>query len=211
MSDELDFSEGVPVHLDKAIRMQANRVARIGRGLVDQDDLISEVYVHMVRRPATYSPYWNAEEQSRYSMNTFSTIVYRVMLRWLNSERAARTGGSKDDAFYYNTTLIEELLPDVFNIEDRTFAVFNDEDPEAKRHRTMPSQGGGRAAMLVDVRRALEQQTPEDQNYLRLRFAGTGHTHAYCAKDYEITESASRKKQHRIIVKMADALGGDLT
>ena len=209
MSDELDFSEGIPTHLDKAIRAQANRVARIGRGMVEYDDLISEVYVAMVKHPARYKDYWIEGEQTRQTMNVFSTMVYRIMLRWLNTERAARTGGSKDDAFYYHSSVIEELLPDVFNVEDRMFAVTNDADEGVKRHRSMPNEGNGRAAMLVDVRRAVDSLRPDEQWFLRLRFMGPGKPHSYTAREFDISESASRSMLHRIITKMSDFLGGD--
>ena len=207
--DTLDFSEGIPTHLERAIHTQANRVVRIGRGIVEHNDLVSEVYLAMVKAPAKFKPFWVETDQTRRSIGAFSTMAYRIMLRWLNSERAARTGGEKSDTFYYHASLIEELLPDVFDVRDRTFATTNDADGDVKRHRTMPNEGNGRAAMLVDVRRALDSLVPDEQWFMRLRFMSPGKPHAYVAREFDITESASRAKQHRIIGKMADFLGGD--
>ncbi len=203
----LDWNNGVPAHLDDIIRQQAKRVQRMSRGIAEFDDLVSMVYVYMVRRPEKVAEFWDAEQQDPRSLGKFRTIAYRRMLDYVASERASQTGGVATDQYYYHVTLVENLLPNIFEVQDRTFPTQPETD-SGRRGKSSPSEGNNIAAMYADVLAAYNKLNERDQEYVAMRHRD--HlTVADMAAVLEVSDTAVRKRYARIIERMLDHMGGE--
>lgn len=201
------FDDGIPEHLDKIIRRTAGRVNRSCRHLAEVDDLVAEVYLWMVKHERKVEEYLDPKDRSK--ARQFGTICYRRMQEYVARERAARTGGKASDQYYYHAGLVEELLPDVWDVQDRQAPTFNDANPDAKRGRSMPSEGGGRHAMMTDVLAAVQSLPEFEQEYLRMRYSQGGLTLKELAVMWEVSEAQASRRIGRLTDKIIDFLGGE--
>lgn len=201
------FENGIPEHLDKTIRRTALRVNRSCRHLAEVDDLVSEVYLWMVKHERKMQEF--LDPQDRGKTRQFATICYRRMQEYVARERMARTGGKASDQYYYHAGLIEELLPDVWSVEDRLATTFNDANPDSKRGRSMPSEGGNRHAMMADVIAAVQSLSEPEQDALRMRYDEGGMTLKELALVWEISEAQASRRMGKITERLIDYLGGE--
>lgn len=201
------FEDGIPEHIDKTIRRTALRVNRSCRHLAEVDDLISEVYLWMVKHERKMQEFLDPKDRSK--SRQFGTICYRRMQEYVARERMARTGGKASDQYYYHAGLVEELLPDVWDIENRQAPTFNDANPDVKRGRSMPSEGGNRHAMMTDVLAAVQSLSEGEQESLRMRYAEGGMTLKELSLVWEISEAQASRRLGRITDKIIDYLGGE--
>lgn len=203
------FEQGIPEHLNKIIHRAARRIMVSSRGLVELDDLVAEVYLWMVKHPAKMEGFLDPKD--RGACRVFDKIAYRRMQDYVLRERTAKTGGKASDQYFYHVGMVEELLPDVWNVNDRLFATVDDRATGMKRGRTIPSEGNSRAAMLADVQAAVNRLPEHEQELLRMRFydGNGGMTLRELAAMLDISEAQASRRMSRLVDKVVDHLGGE--
>jgi DNA-directed RNA polymerase specialized sigma24 family protein len=200
--------EDIPAHLDSVIHAIARRVSRSGRGLLDEADLRQECYMwvltHWDRVVADHAD----PEDMKYPIGYFRKIMYRVAQKAVLRERVARTGGQPEDFFYYSITIIEELLPAVFDRGDWAARGVSD-DQLARRKPKAPNESGDYLAMLCDVSRAYESLPYEDRRVIRLRFAPPGRSFDDLGRLWGVVPSTAHRRVAHVLEKVVDFLGGE--
>lgn len=188
---------------DRTLRMASTasrRVATIGRGLVEQADVLAHLYLWMWENRDRWDR-WLAEEKPD---GFFRGVLYRQGLDYLAKERQLRTGSERSDFTYYNRGLVKELLPDVWDHDAWLPAA----DPSAGRGASRPSEGNNRLAMLSDVSTAVFALSETDRASLQDLYADGGMPIEVAAELWGLTTDAARKKVDRIVDKVIDRLGG---
>lgn len=184
----------------KAATQAARRVAGIGRGLVEQGDVLGHLHLWMWQNIEKIER-WRDEEKPNAFLNR---VLYVHGLDYLSAERRLRTGSAADDFTYYTPALVMETLPDVWDYESWLPSV----DSSQPRSGSRPSEGNNRLAVLSDVSSAVNALSEHDRTILRDVFADGGLDYQVLAALWETTESGARKKVARIVDKLVDRLGG---
>ena len=201
------FGEGIPEHLEVVLRRQARRVSASSRGMADADDLRAEVVLWMMRRPDRIEKFLDPEEFGEVK-RLWHSICYRRMQEFVVRERLARTGGKASDHYFYTASVVEELLPLAWEVSDRVFNVVNEDSPDVRRNRTMPSEGNTHAAAMADVLAALESQPEGDIEALRLRYH-EGLTFDDLGALWGVTATQASRRIKRMLENVIDCLGGE--
>lgn len=195
--DEL-FNERVM----RAVSRSAHKVVVVNRRYVEQADVMSELYVWLLRnRPKVM--HWL--EQGQHGLNKLNVALYRAGHKWACNERAKRTGCQLSDFYWYTPAVVTELLPDVWDYQDWGKGPVL----EHTRGRTAPSEGGNRRAMMIDVAWAVSTLGEDEQALLRDCYAHGGSPRDIVAAKLEITNDALRKRLDRLVMKMIERLGGE--
>jgi hypothetical protein len=140
----------------KAARSVARRVQYTARGLMEYDDLVGVGYEWLVRHPDKASE-WS--EQGGVGWKMLRTSLYRAMGRAVAKERKRRIGeGAASDQVYYSPSMVEELLPQVWDLSARVASPVPDGE---RRGKQSPSEGGNHQAALADIALALSRM-PSD-------------------------------------------------
>lgn len=199
MVDQLEFT-------DQEMRVAtsaARRIVRVQRGLVEFDDVRSEIYLWMCLNTDKVER-WAGE--GREGKGKLHTALYRAGQRWAMKERARTTRSHVEDQAFYSEGMLAEILPDVF---DRTTWAFESHDDAEGRTPARPGEGNNRLAMLVDVASGVEGLPSSDRDLLRERFMGAGKEISRMALEHNTSESTMRRRIKNVIRKLADNLGGE--
>lgn len=182
----------------------ASRISRIQRGLIEFDDIRSEIYVWMVKNPERLTRWRDEGKQGKAKL---STALYRAGMRWATKERATITRTRVEDHAFYSEAVLMELLPDVYDYDD--WFLDSHVDDTDGRSPSRPGEGNTRLAMIVDIKFALESLPEEDQTLLRERFADGGMDVQVLSIGYQAHESTIRRRIRNVLRKLSDRLGGE--
>ena len=188
----------------RAAHAAAVRVHRNHRALVPYDDLRSECYVWLAKHEAKVLEW---QELGPSGAAKLGKSLYRAAQKFAVAERARMTGTLPGDHTYYSVGLLEELLPDIWDYESWASSGASSSDKVTGTSR--PSEGGNRMAMLVDVKWAVAGLSADDQALLRDRYEDGGVAADILAATYGTTASTIRRRVDRILVRLADRLGGE--
>lgn len=180
----------------------AGKVARTNKSYVEQADVLSEMYVWILKHKRQVAEWL---EDGQHGMNKLGVALYRAGHKFAALERARRTGCQLSDFYWYTEAVLTELLPDVWDYQDW----FKAPTQEHVRGRQQPSEGGNRQAMMIDVAWAVSTLEADDQTLLRDRFQDAGSSTEVIAAKLGITEDGARKKIDRLIAKLIERLGGE--
>lgn len=183
----------------------ANKVVKQNRFVVEYDDVVSECWQWVAENKERVVEW--IEDGGRHGQNKLSLTLYRVGRKYAIKERAARSGVSVADFYWYTPAVVEELLPDIFEYED--WVQSGNSGEEKVKGRSQPSEGGNRTAMLIDVAAAYRTLSDEDKDLLRDRYGDGGVDVDVLAARMEITADGVRKKINRVVEKMVERLGGE--
>ena len=112
-----------------------------------------------------------------------------------------------EDLHWYTPGLVEELLPDVWFLQNWDGGT---RDAERPRSQGKPAEAGNRRAMMVDLSRAIATLNEEDGRFLADRYVlRPVESMSEWAKAWELTEDGARKRLHRIVEKLIDRMGGE--
>lgn len=198
LGQELFFDDRIM----RACRRAAQKVARTNKNYVETADVQSELYVWVMKHRQAVADWL---EQGQYGMNKLNVALFRAGHRYASKERARLTGSQLGDFYWYTPGVLEELLPDVWNINDWTLTASGD----ATRTRRDPAEGGNRLAMLIDVAWAVSTLSKDDQAVLRDLYKDGGCYLDVIAAKLQITEDGARKHVHRILDRLVERLGGE--
>lgn len=187
-------------------RKTAHRAHQQCRGYLDYEDLVSVGYEWIARHKGKTLE-WCDREKHPSGWKALGVSMLRYMNRAVAKERAARTGGSTEDAFYYSPAVIEELLPVLWDVEDRRPSQVATE-PDAPKRKQLPGEGMNREASLSDVSRAVQCLAEEEKALLQSRYFAN-LTLAEIARMRGVSEDTVTRHLRNTIRTMNDYLGGE--
>lgn len=189
---------------------QARRCARRAhaqcRGLLDYDELVSIGYLWIAGHKGKVLE-WTDKENNPMGWKALAKSLLRYMNREIAKERVRRTGGDTQDSFYYTPGLIEEVMPDVWDVEDRVLSASPGE-PDAPRGKMLPGEGGNREAVIADVSKAVGRLNDQERSILQARYF-TGLTILEIAKMHGVSEDTVERRLRNISTTVLDYLGGE--
>lgn len=183
----------------------ASSAYRSGRGLIELGDLIGEAYLWMTSH---YERVVEWREQGRHGHNKLRHACKQVALTAIAKERKRVTGTDKGDVFYYNSQMIRELLPSIFNVSDW---VSGSTGMSAEpRGISRPAEGNSRLAMVSDVRSAFYSLPAPNREFLAEIFdEGSLDVINVIAAREEVSEKTIERRVDRLLDKMVERLGGE--
>lgn len=196
----------VPDMALKQARKAAHRAHKQCRGLIEYDDLVSIGYTWIAKHKDKVLE-WSDKEQHPAGWKALGLSMLRYMNREIAKERAKRTGSSTQDAFYYTPGIIAEVLPDIWDADDRMPSQAGDK-PDTRRGRSQPNEGMNREAVLADVSQAVSRLAVEERNLLQARFY-SNLTVAEIARLYGISDDTVTRRVNNAIRTVNDLLGGE--
>lgn len=189
---------------DKELHTASNAaryVTRINKGYVDMADVLSEITIYL---------YEHMDKVERWREEGKSVALYyacrRAGLRYADRERRARTGAKRGDFTWYSLSVIELLLPHIYSYDTWVSPPVTTDEP-VRRRPGKPSETGDRLAMLVDIKDAVSQLSPNDQELLALRFRD-GADYRDVGLALGLTEDGARRRMKRVLERVRDRLGG---
>ena len=184
-------------------RSVGKRVARSHRQLIPEDELVSVGYEWIASHRKQVLE-WAPDPAKK---NLLYTSMLKHAQQYVLNERT-RGGSMYSDQYFYNLPIIENLLPDVWDIDTWSTASTPDSEMSELRGKSMPSEGGGRMAALADLSAALRVLSTDEERALRQRYQG-GMTITDIAKQADLSPEAIRKRMQKAMMKLIDALGGE--
>lgn len=191
----------VPESALKMARSVAKRVAKSHRQIIPEDELVSVNYEWIAGNKRDVLD-WSADPDMK---NLLYTVMLRNCQQYVLNERT-RSSGSVSDQYFYHLAVLETLLPDVWDVE--SWATGSGSDEQEIRHKSIPSEGGSRMAMLADMSAALRTLSTDEERALQLRYRH-GLTLQEIADKDQVSPEAVRKRVVKATVKIIDYLGGD--
>lgn len=195
----------VPTQALKLARSAATRAHKQCNGMIDFDELVSYGYEWIAKHPERTLEWCNKDAHPG-GWKALGKSLLRYMNRQVSKERAYRNGGSTTDQFYYSPGLITEILPDCWDVNDRTPGGAAPSD--APRGKSMPSEGMNREAAMADVLKAVNRLAEEEKKLLQARFY-SNLTLPEIAKMYGVSEDTVSRRLANTIRTVGDLLGGE--
>ena len=173
--------------------------------LVEQEDLVSEAYMWLVRHPKKVVEW---RELGRKGENMVRLSCKRAALKAVAKERKRVTGAEYSDMCFYSTQMIRELMPSIFDTEDwvnSSGAMSN--EPKSQ---SAPAEGNSRLAMIVDVRGAYHDQAKHVQEFLQRMYDNPVPNVAdLIAIEEGVSTKTIQRRDERYLGFMVSYLGGD--
>lgn len=191
----------VPESALKMARAVAKRVAKSHRQIIPEDELTSVNYEWIASHRSDVEEWADNPDMK----NLLYTVMLRNCQQYVLNERT-RSGGQASDQYFYHMAVLETLLPDVWDVESWSSSSGSEE--QEIRHKSMPSEGGSRMAMLADVSAAMRSLSTDEERALQLRYRH-GLTLQEIADKDDVSAEAVRKRVVKATVKIIDYLGGD--
>lgn len=189
----------------KQARRAARRAHQQSRGLLDYDELVSLGYMWIAAHKDKVLE-WSDKEQHPSGWRALSKSMLRYMNREVARERTRRNGGV-DDSFYYTPSLVEEVLPDVWDVEDRVMSSHPGEQ-DTPRGKMLPGEGGNREAVIADVAKAVSRLHEQEKSILQARYF-TNLTILEIAKMHGVSEDTVERRIRNTLQSVIDTLGGE--
>ena len=172
--------------------------------LVEQEDLVSEAYMWLVRHPKKVVEW---RELGRKGDNMLRLSCKRAALKAVAKERKRRTGAEYSDMCFYSTQIIRELMPVIFNVEDWSTTAAMSNEP---RGQSAPAEGNNRLAMIVDVRGAYHAQAKHVQEFLQRMYDNPVPNVAdLIAVEEGVSTKTIQRRDERYLGFIIAYLGGD--
>ena len=142
-------------------------------------------------------------DQRRGWKATVKTL-HRQADRLCRAEKARRIGYETRDEAYYPKSMVELLLPHIWDITD-DIGQQHDEGPKPPSN---PSEGGNRLASLFDVQRAVSKLDEQDRELVELRFRDEIILDDL-ASHFECSRTTIDRRIERVLDKIVELLGGE--
>lgn len=166
--------------------------------MLERADLEQECWVWAITHPKKFREYLAEAEWGK--MRRAMTNSAR---RWAEGERAAASGYSPDDVYWYSITELGVLLGAAL---DPYGAQVGRQDDEPARGGD-PAVAGNWTALLTDVRIAYDALSTEDRTLLAIRHRD-GLLDREIAQSYGVTTSTVDRWLKRALRRLQDQLGG---
>lgn len=177
------------------------------RDFVDYADVQQELYIWYLTHGHKIEE-WAEQHHPKTVQAYIMKSLRNHGEKYCRSEKAARTGYSPDDEFFYTIQMCAEMLQLYFDPEWMLPAYQLGEHTSNKKP---PSEGGNLMAMVADVGRAYESMSQGDRDLLRRIYDGERPVRE--AMEFEamcngITYAAQDMRIRRILGRLRKQLGG---
>lgn len=170
---------------------------------IDFDDIKQSLYQWFVEHPNKLDT-WEAigEKDAK-------NLIYRSLrnqaLDYCQAWKAKSGGYETSDLFFYESDMVEALLPSVLRGEINLSQKLN---LSGTSRPSAPSEGGNLMAMMIEIDAGFWKLHKEDRKLLFLRYAET-MDFPDIAKEMDLgSEDAARMRNKRAIKKLINKIGG---
>ena len=170
---------------------------------IDFEDIKQELYQWFITHPNKLNE-WEA-----IGDKDAKNLIYRSLrnqaLDYCQHWKAKSGGYETSDLFYYESDMVEALLPSVLRGDFNITAQLNLGRPGIP---SAPNEGGNLMAMMIEVDFGFWKLSKDDRKLLFLRYAESMHFDDI-AKEMELgSEDTARMRNKRAIKKLIQKIGG---
>lgn len=184
------------------IRPTAARYAHRFR-MVERDDIAQELRVWWLTHQKQIRRYVEQGQERRITKS-----LQRAAERYCRKVKSQVLGYRPEDEFFYNTGLIRELLPMVWNADLITQDQHPDEGGKVRRSKPA-NEGNDLLAMVGDVARTLMVIDKDEYAALWMVYGPLKADYSELAKGLGITVAAAKMRVQRAVQSIVDMLGGE--
>lgn len=184
------------------IRPTAARYANRFR-MVERDDIAQELRVWWLTHQKQIRRYVELGQERRITKS-----LQRAAERFCRKTKAQVLGYRPEDEFFYNTGLVRELLPLVWNADLITQDQRPDDGGKAKRSKPA-NEGNELLAMVGDVARVLTLLDRDEYAALWMVYGPLKAEYTELAAGLSITVAAAKMRVQRAVQSVVDVLGGE--
>lgn len=181
----------------------ADRAARRHTGQwAEYDDLRQECLIWFVENEGTWVRW---QEEGNYEHKVRASLANHCK-RYIMQEKAARSGYSPEDQFFYSIGMVNDLMPLIFGEPD---VLVNNGQTEAKPPAN-PQENNNLQAMIADIKVGYEALSDADKLMLGAVFDG-GDPRRNLADEAAvlgISRDAMDKRVRRALGRLRKPLGG---
>jgi hypothetical protein len=185
--------------------------ARIGRRYpyTPVADLRQEGMVWIYSHQNRVVAWMHDEENPKRGWARFTRAVEAAMEKMARAEKAGREGYDPDDEEFYARSMIELVLPAVWDQGYRSDGPSREgREPTSGGHDA--SEGNTWAAMVLDVEQAYWSAalSYDDRTLLRARLGDGGMTYAELGRMFECSHSTAEVRVKKALRRIQNELGG---
>lgn len=171
--------------------------------MVEIEDIRQTLYEWFAEHPNKLT---NWEEMGTRSAKN---LIYRSLrnqaLDYCQEWKANSSGYESSDLFYYESDLVEALLPSVLRGEKN---LSHKLELGRISGASAPSEGGNLQAMMIEINLAYNKLAKEDKQVLFLRYAES-MDYETIGKELDLgSEDAVRMRNNRIVRRLIQKIGG---
>lgn len=171
--------------------------------MVEIEDIRQVLYQWFYEHPNKLTS-WE-EMGTRSAKNLLYRSLRNQALDYCQDWKANSSGYEPSDLFYYESDLVEALLPSVLRGEK---TITHKLDLGRISGASAPAEGGNLQAMMIEIDLAYHKLAKEDKQVLFLRYAESMDYEAI-GKELDLgTEDAVRMRHNRILRRLIKKIGG---
>ena len=149
------------------------------------------------------------DEWEKIGEKDIKNLIYRSLrnqaLDYCQEWKANTSGYETSDLYYYETDMVEALLPSVLRGE---IVIGHKLDLGGVSGTFAPAEGGNLMAMMIEIDYAYQKLSDDDKKILFLRHA-EGLDYKFIAETLELgSEDTARMRQRRALARLVRKLGG---
>lgn len=192
-----------------SIHVQANLLISRYKGFVERDDLIQEMFVWVIAHKARVIEWLEAEDKADRleGERALRTSLRRHGERYARQQKAASSGYDTTDEYFYEVSLVEELLPEAFGRRDGWRPTANDADTGRLSKTPLLAEGNDHWAKVSDVADALSKLSLYYFTILRYHHV-MGTSIRALAESWGKSKSQMQRDLNAALWKVVRELGG---
>jgi DNA-directed RNA polymerase specialized sigma24 family protein len=173
--------------------------------MVEADDLEQEMYLWFVTHPKKFHEWLQLEQKD--SDKLIAKSLRNHCLKFCEKERARARGYDITDIYYYDSSVVEAVVPSIISESYEMPAKIKDLG-KGKQSTTEISDGMNWLALRSDIASAYYKLSDWKQETLKIRFAYADPDWVAIGNQLGTTEGGARMKVQRIITNIIQNLGG---
>jgi len=171
--------------------------------MVELEDIKQSLYQWFLEHPNKLNEWESIGEKDA------KNLIYRCLrndaLDYCLEWKANSTGYETSDVFFYETDIIEALLPSVLRGE---FGVSHKLNLVGPTKPPAPAEGGNMMVMMIEIDKAYRKLSTEDRTVLFYRYAES-MDYADVATEMGLgSDDAARMRHNRAVKKLITRIGG---
>jgi len=171
--------------------------------MVELDDIKQSLYQWFVEHPN------KLKEWEAIGEKDAKNLIYRSLrnqaLDYCQRWKAKSLGYETSDIYYYESVVIESLLPSVIRGEYGGSHKLNLTGPS---HPPAPAEGGNMTVMMIEIDKAYRKLNTEDRTVLFYRYAESMDYGDIAAEMKLGSDDAVRMRHNRALKKLITRIGG---
>ena len=171
--------------------------------MVELDDIKQSLYKWFLEHPN------KLDEWESIGNKDAKNLIYRSLrndaLDYCLEWKAKSTGYETSDVFFYESDIIEALLPSVLRGE---FGVSHKLNLVGPSKPPAPAEGGNMMVMMIEIDKAYRKLSTEDRTVLFYRYAESMDYGDVATEMNLGSEDAARMRHNRAVKKLITRIGG---